>query len=133
MVEQQIRPWNVSDPDILALLGRMHREDFVPADYRNLAFSDLAIPLRQGAAGEGQALLAPKVEARILHDLHVQPHESVLEVGTGSGFMAALLGQRARQPQARCTFDKPPKLMHGRSPASGATGWNTASSYKMPS
>lgn len=97
MVEQQIRPWNVSDPDILALLGRMHREDFVPAAYRNLAFSDLEIPLREGAAGEGPAMLAPKVEARILHDLHVQPHESVLEVGTGSGFMAALLGQRARQ------------------------------------
>ena len=97
MVEQQIRPWNVSDPDILALLGRMRREDFVPAAYRNLAFSDLEIPLREGAAGEGPAMLAPKVEARILHDLHVQPHESVLEVGTGSGFMAALLGQRARQ------------------------------------
>lgn len=97
MVEQQIRPWNVSDPDILALLGRMHREDFVPAAYRNLAFSDLEIPLREGAAGEGPAMLAPKIEARILHDLHVQPHESVLEVGTGSGFMAALLGQRARQ------------------------------------
>ena len=97
MVEQQIRPWNVSNPDILALLGRMHREDFVPAAYRNLAFSDLEIPLREGAAGEGPAMLAPKVEARILHDLHVQPHESVLEVGTGSGFMAALLGQRARQ------------------------------------
>lgn len=97
MVEQQIRPWNVSDPDILALLGRMHREDFVPAAYRNLAFSDLEIPLREGAAGEGPAMLAPKVEARILHDLHVQPHESVLEIGTGSGFMAALLGQRARQ------------------------------------
>ena len=97
MVQQQIRPWNVSNPDILALLGRMHREDFVPAAYRNLAFSDLEIPLREGAAGEGPAMLAPKVEARILHDLHVQPHESVLEVGTGSGFMAALLGQRARQ------------------------------------
>ena len=97
MVEQQIRPWNVSNPDILALLGRMHREDFVPAAYRNLAFSDLEIPLREGAAGEGPAMLAPKVEARILHDLHVQPPESVLEVGTGSGFMAALLGQRARQ------------------------------------
>ena len=97
MVEQQIRPWNVSDPEILALLGRMRREDFVPAAYRNLAFSDLEIPLRAGAAGEGPAMLAPKVEARILQDLHVQPHESVLEVGTGSGFMAALLGQRARQ------------------------------------
>ena len=97
MVEQQIRPWNVSDPEILALLGRMHREDFVPAAYRNLAFTDMEIPLREGTAGEGPAMLAPKVEARIVHDLHVQPHESVLEIGTGSGFMAALLGQRARQ------------------------------------
>ena len=93
MVEQQIRPWNVSDPDILALLGRMHREDFVPAAYRNLAFSDLEIPLREGAAGEGPAMLAPKVEARILHDLHVQPHESVLEIGTGSGYQTAVLSQ----------------------------------------
>ena len=56
MVEQQIRPWNVSNPDILALLGRMHREDFVPAAYRNLAFSDLEIPLREGAAGEVNVL-----------------------------------------------------------------------------
>ena len=97
LIEQQIRPWNVLDADVLELLAVVHREDFVPAAYRNLAFTDMEIPLREGTAGEGPAMLAPKVEARIVHDLHVQPHESVLEIGTGSGFMAALLGQRARQ------------------------------------
>lgn len=96
MVEQQIRPWNVQEPEILALLGSMRREDFVPASYRTMAFADLEIPLREGVSTEGQTMLAPRVEARTLHDLHIQPTESVLEVGTGSGFMAALLGRRAR-------------------------------------
>ena len=97
MIEQQIRPWNVRDADIIDLLGRMRREDFVPAAYRTLAFADLEIPLHTaGDAVQGQCMLAPCVEARILHDLHIQPHEKVLEIGTGSGFMAAMLGQRAR-------------------------------------
>ena len=96
MVEQQIRPWNVQEPEILALLSSMHREDFVPAAYRSMAFTDMEIPLREGVQIEGQCMLAPRVEARTLHDLHIQPHETVLEVGTGSGFMAALLARRAR-------------------------------------
>lgn len=96
MIEQQIRPWNIKDPEILTLLGSMRREDFVPAAYRNMAFTDMEIPLREGVAVEGQCMLAPLVEARTLHDLQIQPHESVLEIGTGSGFMAALLGRRAR-------------------------------------
>ena len=96
MVEQQIRPWNVQEPEILALLGSMRREDFVPAAYRSMAFTDMEIPLREGVQIEGQCMLAPRVEARTLHDLHIQPHETVLEVGTGSGFMAALLARRAR-------------------------------------
>jgi len=96
MVEQQIRPWNVQEPEILALLGSMRREDFVPAAYRSMAFTDMEIPLSDGAQVDGQCMLAPRVEARTLHDLHIQPHETVLEVGTGSGFMAALLARRAR-------------------------------------
>ena len=95
MVEQQIRPWNVQEPEILALLGSMRREDFVPAAYRSMAFTDMEIPLSDGAQVDGQCMLAPRVEARTLHDLHIQPHETVLEVGTGSGFMAALLARRA--------------------------------------
>ena len=97
MIAQQIRPWNIHDQEILELLGTMRREDFVPAAYRNMAFTDMQIPLREGGTQvEGQCMLAPLVEARTLHDLHIQPHETVLEVGTGSGFMAALLGRRAK-------------------------------------
>jgi protein-L-isoaspartate(D-aspartate) O-methyltransferase len=92
MIEQQIRPWDVLDAGVLALLGSVRREDFVPAAYRSIAFTDTEVPLP-----EGQAMLAPKIEARLLQDLHVQRHERVLEVGTGSGFMAALLGHRAQQ------------------------------------
>ena len=94
MIEQQIRPWDVHDPQVLELLAEIHREDYVPAAHRALAFFDMELPLADGAE-PGQVMLAPKVEARILNDLHVQKHESVLEIGTGSGFMAALLAHRA--------------------------------------
>ncbi len=92
MIEQQIRPWNVLDLQVLELLGTIHREDFVPEAHRALAFADIEIPLPAG-----QCMLAPRLEARLLQDLMVQPHETVLEVGAGSGFMAALLAHRARQ------------------------------------
>lgn len=91
MIEQQIRPWNVLDPHVLDLLQTVAREEFVPAAYKSLAFADLEIPLPGG-----ECMLAPRMEARLLQDLGVQPHESVLEVGAGSGFMAALLAHRAR-------------------------------------
>ena len=100
MIEQQIRPWEVLDSQVLALLAVIKREDFVPTAYRSLAFSDMEIPLssnsyKQGGLGQpGQCMLSPKVEARILQDLAVQKHEKVLEIGTGSGYMAALLGHR---------------------------------------
>ncbi|MFZ3117406.1 MAG: protein-L-isoaspartate O-methyltransferase [Variovorax sp.] len=94
MIEQQIRPWDVHDPQVLELLAEIHREDYVPAAHRALAFFDMELPLADGAE-PGQVMLAPKIEARILNDLHVQKHESVLEIGTGSGFMAALLAHRA--------------------------------------
>lgn len=90
MIEQQIRPWNVLDTDVLELLSTVPREDFVPKAHQMLAFADLEIPLPGG-----QTMLAPRLEARLLQDLAVQPHESVLEVGAGSGFMAALLAHRA--------------------------------------
>jgi protein-L-isoaspartate(D-aspartate) O-methyltransferase len=96
MIEQQIRPWEVLDPDVLTLLAVMKREDFVPAAQRSLAFVDMMVPLREGGAA-GQCMLEPKLEARLLQELRLQRHEKVLEVGAGSGYMAALLAHRAQQ------------------------------------
>ena len=92
MIEQQIRPWEVLDPAVLSLLAVVRREDFVPEAYRSLAFTDTELPLP-----EGQCMLAPRIEARLLQELQVQRHEQVLEIGAGSGYMAALLAHRARQ------------------------------------
>ena len=91
MVEQQIRPWEVLDPDVLGLLFEVKRELFVPAPHAALAFADMEIPI-----GHGEAMMQPKVEARILQELAVRPEESVYEVGTGSGYLTALLARRAR-------------------------------------
>ncbi len=100
MIEQQIRPWQVYDAGVLELLGQVRREDFVPPAYRGMAFTDMEIPLRgepDEAVRKGECMLTPKVEARLLQDLVVQPHERVLEIGAGSGFMAALLARSAKQ------------------------------------
>lgn len=91
MIEQQIRPWEVLNQDVLDLLVLVKRENFVPALYKNLAFVDVEVPLSDSAN-----MLAPKFEARILQELAVKKHENVLEIGTGSGYMAALLGYKAR-------------------------------------
>jgi protein-L-isoaspartate(D-aspartate) O-methyltransferase len=90
MIEQQIRPWNVLDTDILDLLHVVKREQFVPAAYQNLAFADAEIPLPGG-----EAMLNPKLEARVLQEIGLKKHENVLEIGTGSGYMAALMAHRA--------------------------------------
>jgi protein-L-isoaspartate(D-aspartate) O-methyltransferase len=90
MVEQQIRTWEVLDQDVLDLLYVLHREDFVPPQHRALAFSDLEIPL-----GDGATMLAPKVEARIVQEVAPKATDRVLDVGTGSGYLAALLAARA--------------------------------------
>jgi len=90
MIEQQIRPWEVLDPQVLDLLFVVKREDFVPAAYRNLAFADMEIPI-----GSGQVMLAPRVEARLMQELDIRKTDKVLEIGTGSGYMAALLAARA--------------------------------------
>ena len=100
MIEQQIRPWDVLDTTVLKLLSEVKREEFVPPAYRGLAFADLEIPLSapsELAVRLGQSMLAPRLEARLLQDAAVQPHETVLEIGTGSGYMAALLGRKARR------------------------------------
>jgi protein-L-isoaspartate(D-aspartate) O-methyltransferase len=92
MIEQQIRPWEVLDPTVLSLLAAVRREDFVPPACQAMAFVDTQVPLPGG-----QHMLEPRVEARLLQELQLQRHEKVLEIGTGSGFMAALLGHRAQQ------------------------------------
>jgi protein-L-isoaspartate(D-aspartate) O-methyltransferase len=92
MIEQQIRPWEVLDQGVLSLLAQVHREDFVPPAYRALAFIDTEVPLP-----EGQSMLPPRVEARLLQALQLAPHESALEVGTGSGYMAALMAHQAQR------------------------------------
>jgi protein-L-isoaspartate(D-aspartate) O-methyltransferase len=91
MIEQQIRPWNVLDQDVLDALVVVKREDFVPAAFKSLAFVDSEIPLPGG-----EAMLTPKVEARMLQEVNVKKHESVLQIGTGSGYMAALLAHKGR-------------------------------------
>jgi protein-L-isoaspartate(D-aspartate) O-methyltransferase len=91
MVEQQIRTWDVLDPTVLDLLFAVKREEFVPPEYRSIAFADLEVPL-----GHGESMMQPKVEARIVQELALQPHETVYEVGTGSGYLAALMARRAR-------------------------------------
>ena len=103
MIEQQIRPWDVLDQDVLNLLAIVKRENFVPAAYRNLAFVDFEVPLPAG-----QHMLAPRVEARVLQELAVKKHESALEIGAGSGYMAALLAHRA---QHVLTVDIEPELV----------------------
>ena len=90
MIEQQIRPWEVLDPEVLGLLSIVKREDFVPAAYAQLAFADIEVPI-----GKSQTMLAPKIEARLLQELSVKNTDTVLEVGAGSGYMAALLAAKA--------------------------------------
>ena len=111
MIEQQIRPWDVLNLDVLALLSAVKREEFVPLAHRALAFVDTEIPLTPGGAEEalrtGQCMLAPRVEARLLQEAGVLPHEKVLEVGAGSGYMAALL---ARSAQRVITLEIVPEL-----------------------
>jgi len=105
MIEQQIRPWDVLDQGVLSLLGVVKREDFVPPAYKALAFVDTEVPL--GDANSGRCMLAPKVEARLLQELKVHKHERALEIGTGTGYMAALLGHKA---QTVVTLEEDPRL-----------------------
>ncbi|MCC2675305.1 MAG: Protein L-isoaspartyl methyltransferase [Ramlibacter sp.] len=100
MIEQQIRPWDVLDLDVLALLQQVKREDFVPLAHKALAFVDMQIPLlgeTEEALRNGWCMLEPKMEARMLQDVAPRAHEKVLEVGAGSGYMAALLACQAQR------------------------------------
>ena len=137
MIEQQIRPWEVLDQAVLSLLAAVRREDFVPPAYRALAFVDTEVPLP-----EGQCMLAPKVEARLLQDLHVGRHECVLEVGAGSGFMAALLAHRAQRvttlesrpvlaAMARANLQRAGVANVDVREADGAKGWPAESPFDV--
>ncbi len=86
MVLQQVRPWEVFDQRVLDLIARAPREDYVPAGMRNLAYVDMNIPI-----GGGQVMMAPKLEARLLQELEIQPTDKILEVGTGTGYLTSLL------------------------------------------
>jgi len=95
MIEQQIRTWEVLDPQVLATLNNMPREDFVPEAYRGLAFADIEIPL-----AEGQQMLSPKIEGRFLQAVQLQPTDKALLIGAGSGYLAALMAQHCAQVTA---------------------------------
>lgn len=92
MVEQQVRPWEVLDVQVLDVLEQVHREDFVPVRYRKMAFADLSIPL-----AHAQSMMCPKVEGRMLQALGIREDQSVLEIGTGSGFITACLSLMAKR------------------------------------
>jgi protein-L-isoaspartate(D-aspartate) O-methyltransferase len=92
MVQQQIRPWEVLDEEVLGLLQELRREEFAPEQHRRLAFADMEIPL-----GYGERMLAPKLEARMLQELAVKKTDRILEIGTGSGYMTALLARRGAE------------------------------------
>lgn len=96
MIEQQIRPWEVLDSHVLQLLSVVKREDFVPLAHKALAFVDMQIPLPP-QTHPSQCMLEPKVEARILQEVALKKHETVLEIGAGSGYMAALLAHRGQR------------------------------------
>lgn len=137
MIEQQVRPWNVLDPVILNALREVHREDYVPSSYRKLAFTDMHIPLEHG-----QVMMQPKQEARLLQELAIKPTDQVLEIGTGSGYVTALLAYLAGQVDTVDIF--PDFLESAESKLSrngvtnvafhegdGARGWESGQSYDV--
>ena len=137
MIEQQIRTWNVLDQEVLDLLMVVRREEFVPAPYKNLAFVDTEIPLPGG-----ENMLTPKMEARLLQEVAVKKHESVLEIGTGSGYMAALLAFKGRHvtsveiaPELKALAEKN-LASYGVSNVSvelgdGAQGWTSGAPFDV--
>ena len=92
MVEQQIRTWEVLDQTVLDAISQIARDEFVPEAYRNLAYSDTSVPL-----GYGEYMMTPKLEARIVQALNLTSNDRVLEIGTGSGYLTALLATIKRR------------------------------------
>jgi protein-L-isoaspartate(D-aspartate) O-methyltransferase len=137
MVEQQIRTWEVLDQAVLDLLYAVPREDFVPPPYRTLAFADMEIPI-----GEGEKMMAPKLEARIVQAVAPRKSERVLEVGTGSGYLTALLAHRAAHVHsveirpALAAFGRANLERHGADNVTletgdAARGWPTHAPYDV--
>jgi protein-L-isoaspartate(D-aspartate) O-methyltransferase len=137
MVEQQIRTWEVLDQDVLDLLYVVPREEFVPGKHRALAFSDMEIPI-----GESERMWQPKLEARVLQELNVRKTDRVLEVGTGSGYMTALLSHRAAHvvsveiKPALAAFGRANLERHGADNVTleigdGARGWAGGAPYDV--
>jgi len=137
MVEQQIRTWEVLDQAVLDLLYAVPREDFVPPPYRTLAFADMEIPI-----GEGEKMMAPKLEARIVQEVAPRKSERVLEVGTGSGYLTALLAHRAAHVHsveirpALAAFGRANLERHGADNVTleigdAARGWPTRAPYDL--
>ena len=100
MIEQQIRPWEVLDQQVLDLMSQVPREKFVPETYRHLAFTDTSIPL-----AHDQVMMSPKLEGRLLQALMLHPKDTVLEIGTGSGYLTALLAKSARHVDSVDIFE----------------------------
>ena len=137
MVEQQIRPWEVLDQDVLDLLYVVPREEFVPPAHRALAFTDMEIPI-----GEGERMWAPRVEARVLQELAPRKVDRVLEVGTGSGYLTALLAHRTAHVHsveikpALAAFGKANLERHGADNVTlevgdAARGWSQHAPYDL--
>ena len=137
MIEQQIRPWDVLDPDVLGLYSRVPREKFVPPGSADLAFADSIIPI-----GHGETMMCPKVEARLLQALSIKTSERILEIGTGPGFLTALLATMgshvtsieyhkdlhlaARKNLTECSIENV-ELIHG----DGIDGWSHSAPYDL--
>lgn len=137
MIEQQIRPWDVLDQRVLELVANLPREDFVPPAYLGLAYADINIPLEQG-----QVMMAPKVEARMIQALTIQPRDTALEIGTGSAYVTALLAKSAKHVHsvdiyADFTQRARQKLAHHGinnvtlETGDGATGWTPGVAYDV--
>ena len=137
MVEQQIRPWEVLDPNVLDACLHVPREIFVPDEYQNLAFSDTTIEI-----GHGQAMMAPKLEARLVQALEVHGSDRVLEIGTGSGYLTALLGTLGAHVTSIELYDDLSAVAKEKLDriliqnvtlhvGDGLEGWNTAAPYDV--
>lgn len=137
MVEQQIRPWDVLDPEVLELMMSVKREDFVPEAYRAIALADVEVPLASGAR-----MWPPRVEAKILQELMVRKSDRVLEIGTGSGFLAALLGRlaadvlsieidRSQAESAKKTLQRNGVTNVTVEVGDGARGWSAKAPYDV--
>ncbi len=141
MIEQQIRPWEVLDPGVLALLAVVKREDFVPENLKDLAFADVELPLSARKI-PGQVMLAPKLEARMLQELALRNTDKVLEIGTGSGYMAALLAAKAEfvlsveidaelAAQAQANLARAGVVNVGVEVGDGSQGWPAEAPYDV--